>query len=127
MPRAKRCCELTSQNAEIGLGTVKDAQSARVWLEGTFLYVRFRQNPEHYKIAGDTRNRNLDNRVEQICKTDLTLLHQYQLITDDNQFKSTEFGEAMARYCVQFNTMTLIMGLQPKAKISEIVSIIIPY
>ncbi len=98
-----------------------------MWLEGTFLYVRFRQNPEHYKIVGDARNRTLDDRVEQICKTDLALLHQYQLITGDNQFKSTEFGEAMARYCVLFNTMTLIMGLQPKAKISEIVSILIPY
>jgi ATP-dependent DNA helicase HFM1/MER3 len=53
---------------------------------------------------------------------DLGLLQEYNLITDSGSFTCTEFGDAMARYYVQFDTMKIFMGLQPKAQISEIVS-----
>ncbi|KAI9847145.1 MAG: Sec63, partial [Pleopsidium flavum] len=47
-------------NAEIGLGTITDLRSAKKWLAGTFLYVRLKQNPDHYKLDGDTSSHNLE-------------------------------------------------------------------
>jgi ATP-dependent DNA helicase HFM1/MER3 len=44
------------------------------------------------------------------------------LITKTTRLRSTEFGDAMAKYYVSFDTMKLFMSLPPKAKLSEIVS-----
>lgn len=98
--------------------------SAKKWLTGTFLYVRLKDNPEHYKIADDAPGRNLDERLENICKRGIKLLIENDLVRGAAQFQTTSFGEAMARYYVQFETMTKFMALDPGAKISEILSAI---
>lgn len=113
-------------NAEIGLGTIYDMHTAKRWLGGTFLYVRLGQNPEHYKLDSDLMSKILDDRMEHICRRDLDLLEDTQLITStDGKLKATEFGDAMARYYVKFETMQVFMRLQPRAKISDIVSSIV--
>ena len=109
-------------NAEIGLGTIYDLHTARRWLGGTFLQVRLRLNPEHYKLDGDAVTQNLDDRIERICKRDLELLEGTQLVTSGERLKATEFGDAMARYYVKFKTMEVFMRLQPRSKMSDIVS-----
>ena len=111
-------------NAEIGLGTVYDLHSAKKWLAGTFLYVRLGRNPEHYKLDGDAVGHNLDDRIERICRRELELLKETKLVTSGDRIKATEFGDAMARYYVRFNTMQVLMRIQPRSKISDIVSLI---
>ncbi len=108
-------------NAEIGLGTVYDLHTAKRWLAGTFLYVRLGQNPKHYKLDGDVPDQDLDDRVERICKRDLVLLEETRLISSNGRVKATEFGKAMARYYVKFQTMQILLALGPRSKISEIV------
>lgn len=109
-------------NAEIGLGTITDAYTAKKWLTGTFLYVRLKQNPDHYRLEGDSGGRDLDERLDRICNRDIELLQEHDLVTSEQKLRSTEFGEAMARYYVKFATMKIFMGLPPKAKVSDIVS-----
>ena len=109
-------------NAEIGLGTVSSASSAKKWLSGTFLYVRLKENPEHYKIQGDVSARNLDERLEQICQKGIASLQEYDLVKGSTKLSSTEFGDAMARYSVHFETMKIFLALPPKSKVSEILS-----
>ncbi|KAK4553065.1 ATP-dependent DNA helicase MER3 [Recurvomyces mirabilis] len=109
-------------NAEIGLGTIDNASSAKRWLSGTFLYVRLKENPEHYKLPGDYPGHNLDDRLETICRKGIALLEQHDLVKSTPKLHSTEFGDAMARYYLQFDTMKVILALPPKAKISEILS-----
>ena len=109
-------------NAEIGLGTIYDLYTAKRWLAGTFLYVRLGLNPEHYKLDGDAVAPNVDDRIESICKRDLELLGNTQLVIPGDRLKATEFGDAMARYYVKFQTMKVFMGLQPRSKMSDIVS-----
>lgn len=109
-------------NAEIGLGTIRDLHSARNWLTGTFLYVRLQQNPAHYKLEGSLSSQDLQDQVDDICFRDITLLREHNLVSGDENFRCTEFGHAMARYYVQFETMRIFMGLQPKSTLSEIVS-----
>lgn len=109
-------------NAEIGLGTIHDLYTAKRWLAGTFLYVRLRQNPGHYKLDGDATDQNLDERIERICKRDLGLLEEAGLISSTDRLKGTEFGDAMARYYVKFETMQILLSLAPRSKMSDIVS-----
>ncbi|KAL2040972.1 hypothetical protein N7G274_006430 [Stereocaulon virgatum] len=113
-------------NAEIGLGIIYDLCTAKRWLCGTFLYVRLGKNPGHYTLDGDMVDQNLENRIERICKRDIALLEETQLITSsDGKLKATAFGDAMARYCIEFATMQKIMQLEPRAKISDILSTIV--
>jgi len=109
-------------NAEIGLGTISSASSAKKWLTSTFLYVRLKDNPDHYKIDGDASSRNLDDRLEKICSNGIALLEETDLVCATPKLRCTEFGDAMARYYLQFETMRVIMALPPKAKIFEILS-----
>jgi ATP-dependent DNA helicase HFM1/MER3 len=108
-------------NAEIGLGTIRDSLTARKWLTSTFLYVRLKQNPEYYKLDGSRSGQSVDEQLDDICHRDVTLLRECNLIAGDEYLQSTEFGHAMARYYIHFDSMRTLMGLQPKASISEIV------
>jgi ATP-dependent DNA helicase HFM1/MER3 len=111
-------------NAEIGLGTVSDIPTAKKWLGGTFLFVRLRRNPNHYKLKGKESARCWDENelLEQICDKDLKLLQDVNLVSSEGKLKCTEFGDAMARYSIKFETMKVVLSLPPKAKSSEIVS-----
>lgn len=110
-------------NAEIALGTIHDIESARVWLSKTFLYVRIRQRPEFYKFEGSRSGQSIVEQLDEICLRDLSLLQQHKMVTSDNRYRCTDFGNAMANYYVDFDTMKIIMGLPEKAQISEIVSL----
>lgn len=109
-------------NAEIGLGTVSDLPSAKRWLASTFLFVRLSRNPSHYRLKEDVTSRNDDELLERICSKDISLLQEADLVTKEGKLSCSEFGDAMARYYVKFETMKIFLSLAPKAKISEIVS-----
>ncbi|KAL1988357.1 hypothetical protein VTN96DRAFT_10040 [Rasamsonia emersonii] len=111
-------------NAEIGLGTVTDIETAVRWLGGTFLFVRLRRNPTHYKLRENADGKDEDEMLRQICEKDVTLLQDCGLVSSEGKLKSTPFGDAMARYYVKFETMRIFLSLPPKAKISEILSAI---
>jgi ATP-dependent DNA helicase HFM1/MER3 len=111
-------------NAEIGLGTIPDLASARKWLKGTFLYVRLQQNPNHYKLEGSRSGENVEEQVDKICSRDIALLQEHNLAMGEEHFRCTEFGHAMARYYVHFETMKVFMGIQAKVTPSEIVSLL---
>ena len=111
-------------NAEIGLGTITNVSTAKRWLSGTFLYVRLKENPEHYKIDGDSTSRNLEERLEIICSKVVSLLLEHDLVQDTPKLHCTEFGDAMARYYIQFESMKTLLALPPRAKTSEILSAI---
>ena len=95
--------------------------SAKKWLQGTFLYVRLNKNPNHYKIDSNPIEKCLNDSIERICQRDINLLYHNNLVTSDKNFKSTEFGDAMARYYVRFESMQKLLSLQPQARMSEIV------
>lgn len=111
-------------NAEIGLGTICDLETAKRWLGGTFLFIRLGKNPSHYKIEGDATNLSLDERVEHICRRDIALLIEADLVSSNvnAQLITTEFGSAMARYYVRFGSMRVLLGLGRQPKMSDIVS-----
>ncbi|PVI05142.1 P-loop containing nucleoside triphosphate hydrolase protein [Periconia macrospinosa] len=109
-------------NAEICLGMIKDLPSANRWLTSTFLYVRLGKNSAHYKMDGSVSGQAIEEQLNDICFRDVSLLRENGLMTGEEDFRSTEFGQAMARYYVHFKTMLVFMGLPRKAAISEILS-----
>ncbi|ETI20322.1 hypothetical protein G647_08356 [Cladophialophora carrionii CBS 160.54] len=111
-------------NAEIILGTVRDVDTAKQWLASTFLYVRLRRNPSHYQFREGVDESTDDAILEQLCKKDIDLLVDAGIVEGQERLTPTMFGEAMARYCVNFDTMKSFIGLPPKAKTSEILSLL---
>lgn len=110
-------------NAEIGLGTISDLASAKRWLQSTFLYVRLQRNPNHYRLEKGSSATDEDTQIQEICSKNIKLLQEHNLVTGDEIFKSTGYGESMARYYVKFETMLTFMSMPRKAKMSEIVCI----
>lgn len=83
--------------------------------------MRLKQNPDHYRLEGDSRSDSLEERVRSICVRDIQLLREADLVTSEGTLRATEFGHSMARYYVKFETMKSILSVQSKAKVSEIV------
>jgi ATP-dependent DNA helicase HFM1/MER3 len=94
--------------------------TAKHWVMSTFLAIRLQQNPNHYRLEGN-EGKTLDERVECLCDRDIELLRKTNLVVGENNLRPTEFGDAMARYYVHFETMRNFMEMPPKAKVSEIV------
>jgi ATP-dependent DNA helicase HFM1/MER3 len=109
-------------NSEIGLQTVNSLDSAKSWLEGTFLSVRMRLNPGYYKIDNIAQGGDTDHRLKLVCERDIKLLQEHELITCGQTIKCTEYGQAMSRYMVNFETMKIILSIPEHAKTEEIVS-----
>ncbi|RMJ22639.1 hypothetical protein PHISP_06488 [Aspergillus sp. HF37] len=110
-------------NAEIGLGNVTDVESAVRWLAGTFLFVRLRRNPTHYKLKEGANRDDEDEMIRQICEKDIKLLQDCDLVSSEN-LKSTQFGDAMARYYVRFETMKTLLTLKPQASMCQILDVV---
>ncbi|KAJ5203403.1 hypothetical protein N7449_005482 [Penicillium cf. viridicatum] len=110
-------------NAEVGLGNITDIESAVKWLGGTFLFVRLRRNPTHYKLKEGANQEDEDQLLRNICEKDISLLRNCALVEGES-LCSTQFGEAMARYYIQFETMKVLLSLKPKATLSEILNVI---
>ncbi|KAB8273394.1 Sec63 Brl domain-containing protein [Aspergillus minisclerotigenes] len=110
-------------NAEIGLGNVTSVESAIRWLAGTFLFVRLRRNPTHYQLREGANREDEDEMLRQICEKDIRLLQESNLVTTE-RLRSTQFGDAMARYYVRFETMKTFLTLKRHAAMSQILSVI---
>ncbi|KAJ4423158.1 ATP-dependent DNA helicase MER3 [Gnomoniopsis sp. IMI 355080] len=116
-------------NSEISLGTFQDIKGARLWMKGTFLSFRLQKNPRFYSdLAGGTANldaQNLgtfDDQLEQICETAITNLKEVCLVKGDATFQHTDYGRAMSKYMIRFETMKLILGIPRGAKVPDLLS-----
>ncbi|KAL4958480.1 Sec63 Brl domain-containing protein [Aspergillus filifer] len=108
-------------NAEIGLGNINSLETATGWLAGTFLFVRLRRNPTHYKLKEGANRDDEDEMLRQICEKDIKLLQEYDLV-ESNSLKSTPLGDAMARYYIRFETMKTIHAMKPQSDVAQILS-----
>ncbi|KAF3916839.1 hypothetical protein ABW20_dc0109455 [Dactylellina cionopaga] len=108
-------------NAEIGLGTITDLESAKQWLRSTFLYIRMKSNPAFYKFKAE----NIEAGLENIMEKDIACLEEEGFVEyQQTKLKCLEPGDAMARYYIKFETMKNIMNLKEKAKAFEILACI---
>lgn len=108
-------------NSEVSLGIVNDLHQAKRWINGTFLAVRMRQNPDWYKMDGVMGGHDATRRLELVCERDIKLLQVHGLVSNDERFRATVYGKAMSHYMVQFETMKAILSLPRQAKLQQIV------
>lgn len=118
-------------NSEICLGTISDIGGAKKWMKGTFFYRRLLKNPPHYgNVIGGSSAANsldpnsLDEKIQRICEIDIANLHDACLIKTEARYKSTEYGRAMSKYMIRFNTMKRILDLERGIQMKELVSYI---
>ncbi|KAI0390225.1 hypothetical protein F5Y17DRAFT_472096 [Xylariaceae sp. FL0594] len=109
-------------NSEIGLGTIQDMESAKKWIGGTFLSVRVRQSPALYHLDNVQNAAGADERMEEWCERDVNLLQEHGLVTKSIPFTCTDYGQAMSKYMVQFETMQLILKIPRAASIEDMLA-----
>ncbi|KAK4147307.1 uncharacterized protein C8A04DRAFT_34040 [Dichotomopilus funicola] len=101
-------------NSEICLGTITDVSSAKAWLGGTFL-----------SLTGTTTSPALvDDKLEEICERDIKHLQEAELVTGDSSFRCTEYGRAMSKYMVQFQTMKLLLQIPRGVGMETLITIL---
>ncbi|RYO98220.1 hypothetical protein DL764_007148 [Monosporascus ibericus] len=108
-------------NSEIGLGTIQDIATAKKWISGTFLSVRMRQEPGRYGAEDVISAGGADERMGEWCERDIKSLQQYSLITQA-PFGCTEYGNAMSRYMVRFETMKLLLTMPRGVNLEEMLT-----
>ncbi|KAI9009744.1 Sec63 Brl domain-containing protein [Gaertneriomyces semiglobifer] len=112
-------------NAEVALGAIKSKNLAMEWLRSTFLYVRMKRNPSYYKLKNcSTAEGRLsaEHRLESICLRDMDLLFENQLIhvSQDQRFiESTEFGQAMAKYYIKYQTAVRVINVKRSSTVRD--------
>ncbi|KAH9483965.1 ATP-dependent DNA helicase MER3 [Psilocybe cubensis] len=113
-------------NSEIGLGTITDIESAKIWLRGSFLYQRMHKNPKFYQVGSDGQIKPQQQGVEEIIMESVDLLRQTKLIThieygaDAGKLVSTQYGEIMSKYYIRRATMEIILALPDRASLRDI-------
>ncbi|KAI3321340.1 P-loop containing nucleoside triphosphate hydrolase protein [Xylariaceae sp. AK1471] len=111
-------------NSEISLGTIQDTQTAKKWISGTFLSVRVRQSPSLYNLENVQNAVGADEQMEEWCERDVKLLQDHGLVTKHTPLVCTEYGQAMSRYMVQFETMKSLLSIARAASVEEMLTVI---
>lgn len=88
-------------NSEIGLGTITDIESAKLWLRSSFFFQRLQRNPKHYAIGKDEQQ-TWQERLDQIILDSVTELKANQLVEtpeggEEHLLRSTEYGDVMSK------------------------------
>ncbi|XP_018586296.2 probable ATP-dependent DNA helicase HFM1 isoform X2 [Scleropages formosus] len=114
-------------NAEIVLHTISDANVALDWIRSTFLYIRALKNPSYYGFSSNLDRAGIETRLQELCLKNLNSLATIGLITmdEDINFKPTEAGKLMARYCIAFDTMkqfSLVSGSETMPELIGLIS-----
>eukprot|EP00871_Galdieria_phlegrea_P001704 jgi/Galph1/2534/GphlegSOOS_G1222.1 len=98
-------------NAEICRRTICNMADALLWLKSTFLWIRMKKNPLHYRLAFSSSATKLEQQLKELCMADLRCLQEHQMIAwDEEGFElfPREAGKVMAKYYVDFETMRTI-------------------
>lgn len=115
-------------NSEISLGTFYDTKGAKLWLRGTFLSVRLHQNHRYYgDLTGEKSTSRIqdskpaEGQLERICEAAINNLRAVGLIKGEATFQHTEYGRAMSKYMICFETMKMILEIPRGAKVQDLV------
>lgn len=113
-------------NAEVSIGSIDDQASAKQWLMGTFLCVRLQKNPDYYNVQQIRRGQELvEEALSSLSQTHLRLLEDAKMVEERNdRLQCTEYGHAMARYCVSFETMKGFMDIPEHAQLKDVLIVL---
>lgn len=106
------------------MGTITDVNSAKLWLKSTYLWVRMKRNPSHYKIEGQTIVMDIEQKLDEICEKDVSHLQEAGMVyqAQEGKLSCTAAGTAMATYYLKLETMKRLLALGYGSKIADIVN-----
>lgn len=109
-------------NAEIGLGTIFDLDSAISWLNSTFLCVRCRSNPSYYGLSSEPES--VDEWVRTRCIETIRSLHEMGLIetSQEGKLQNTAYGQTASRLYVRLSSVANIVTMKYQAELEVVVS-----
>lgn len=91
-------------NSEIGLGTITDLRSAKVWLHNSYLFQRLQKNPSHYDVGGKQQGQTWQDRLDDLVSESVASLCKVDLVREEKDpagrslsLAATEYGEIMSR------------------------------
>ncbi|CEP01840.1 unnamed protein product (mitochondrion) [Plasmodiophora brassicae] len=98
-------------NAEIVLGTVRNAREASQWLTYTYLFVRMKSNPALYGVAPDSLKDDplLEQRRLDLVHSAATILDRAGLVKYDRKsgtLASTDLGRIASHYYLSHRSMS---------------------
>lgn len=131
-------------NSEIATRTIKTLQDAYKWLRSSFLYVRIKANPEHYRAivpsifdaddelgddTGDiaclppTQPINPEKRLEEMVADAVKQLKDEGLAEEigDDEIDSTDYGDMLCQYSIRFPTFLSLKNMDPGANAQQLV------
>lgn len=130
-------------NSEIATSTIKTLEDAYCWLRGSFLYVRIRANPEHYRAVvpnifemddEDAENPedfacvptpkplNPEKRLEEMVADALKQLVEEGLAEEnDGEIESTDYGDMLCQYSIRFSTFLSLKNMEAGATSQQLV------
>lgn len=131
-------------NSEIATRTIKTIEDAYRWLRGTFLYVRIKANPEHYRavvpsifdmeeeVGEDTGDLacvpahkpvNAETRLEEMVADAIKQLKDEGLVEDiGEELDTTDYGDMLCQYSIRFPTFLTLKNMEPGANAQQLVS-----
>lgn len=87
-------------NSEIGLGTIKNMETAKEWMRHSFMFRRFTQNPHRYMSREQSWKEGLDVMISK-CIEDLKNAELLTFVDGGSgELQSTEFGEVMSKVSI---------------------------
>lgn len=97
-------------SAEVYLKTITSVQSAVKWLKSTFFYIRYKANPAAYNVIPSNGDVNINERLTRYVEQVLKELVAFKIMEIENdQYKTTTYGDSMVRHYIQFETMKLLI------------------
>jgi ATP-dependent DNA helicase HFM1/MER3 len=99
-------------NSEVGLGTIRDIETAKEWILHSFMFRRLAQNPHRYTSKEQAWKDGLDSMISK-CIDDLKDAELLSYVQGKSgELRSTEFGEIMSKVCILrlFTQFQLISG-----------------
>lgn len=136
-------------NSEIATRTIKSVEDAYRWLRGSFLYVRIKANPEHYRAVvpnifdmceedgEDTEDYacvpapkpiNPEKRLEEMVADAIKQLKDEGLAEElgDEEIDSTDYGDMLCQYSIRFPTFLSLKNMEAGANAQQLVCMVLP-
>ena len=89
-------------NSEIGLGTITDVDTAKIWLRSSFLYQRMQHNPGYYALSLEDK-KTVRESVDDLVMQSIVQLEKTKLVNfvedggSNEKLTSTEYGKIMSK------------------------------
>ncbi|ODV84007.1 hypothetical protein CANARDRAFT_190594, partial [[Candida] arabinofermentans NRRL YB-2248] len=113
--------------AEIALKTITSSETAFEWLRSTFFYQRYLRNPTAYPIINVKAGNHFDPEIKLSVFINVIieeLIQEKMVSLIDTSYECSNYGTAMAKNYVLFETMKSLVKQQDKMSLGDVLSLL---